>query len=464
MRPRIGFWTALFALWFCASATASGIFSRDTLARLAALPSGHSLIVTGFPVGSGQDTTIRFERVEVYAPDAHVYVVDASGKRELPRSDLVFLQGRTDHSTSNNLAISLKFDGTFVQGSGSGPQGAFTLEAMSESGGGVVISARPLESTLPSPDAFQSSCGNQQLNLVSPAPATTVDLTTQLRAAISGNALQSTQALRLATIAIDTDSKFMASLFSNNTANATNWIASMFNTMNTMYQTDLNVQLQIGTTILRTSSVGDPYTSMGSSSASQSDLDLFASYWRANEAPVSRSFAILLSGAIPSSPSSCSASGIAWINQYCQKGFTSGTDTVGSYSVNKVCTSINIDPNGTFNARIVGHEIGHNFGADHTHCTNASNGNSPAASNTIDQCYAGESGRGCYTGTTSCPASGPGSPKGTIMSYCNLNGCGQNVLQFHPTQVSFVLQPYITANTPSCLAIDDTIFKNGFEP
>ena len=44
-----------------------------------------------------------------------------------------------------------------------------------------------------------------------------------------------------------------------------------------------------------------------------------------------------------------------------------------------------------------------------------------------------------HSGATSCPASGPGAPAGTIMSYCNQLQCGptgQNVLQFHPTQVS----------------------------
>lgn len=117
----------------------------------------------------------------------------------------------------------------------------------------------------------------------------------------------------------------------------------------------------------------------------------------------------------------------------------------------------------SYSARVVGHELGHNFGAYHTHCTNASNGSAPTGTNTIDRC-SNESG--CYSGATSCPSSGPGAPAGTIMSYCNSIGCGsqgQNVLQFHPTQVA-VLSALIAQNTPGCIApLADRVFVSGFE-
>jgi hypothetical protein len=52
------------------------------------------------------------------------------------------------------------------------------------------------------------------------------------------------------------------------------------------------------------------------------------------------------------------------------------------------------------------------------------------------------------------------------MSYCNVRGCGsngQNVLQFHPTQVN-VLANLVAQNTPSCLApTTDLLFRSGFE-
>jgi hypothetical protein len=153
------------------------------------------------------------------------------------------------------------------------------------------------------------------------------------------------------------------------------------------------------------------------------------------------------------------------VNAYCQVGTVQpDSSTFGSYSVNQVCTSTNPFFGPDFSALLVGHELGHNFGAFHTHCTDMTSGAAKVATNTIDVCYNTEST--CYSGTTSCPASGPGAPAGTIMSYCNLRGCGpdgQNVLLFHPTQLSKVLMPDITAAPIGCLNTTDDIFFSSFE-
>lgn len=431
---------------------AERLVDHDTMRQLATMTAGSAVRLDAFPVGPAATAALRLQRVQLYSADAHIYLIDADGKHEVPRSTRVFLRGRSDDGNSR-IAMSLEADGSFVEGSGEGTEGAFALRARADASGAQVFSARPLESTLPAPGAFESTCGNDKVNL-DLHPDT--DLAAQLQRATHPAAapLASTPStLRYATLAIDTDSLFMSRLFSNNATNAVNWIASMFNSMNTMYETDLQVQLLVGTTILRTSAASDPYTGLGQNVAANSaDLNLFGNYWQANEAAVPRSFAALLSGAIASSGGSCSAAGIAWLNEYCQNS------AVGSYSVTKVCSSLAIDPNGIFDSRIVGHEIGHNFGAAHTHCTNAATGASNTGTNTIDACYNGESSSGCYAGATSCPAGG----SGTIMSYCNQgSGCGtQNQLHFHSTHINQVLLPKISANTPSCLKLDQ-IFKDG---
>lgn len=442
---------------------AERLLDRATMRKLSTLHHGQSLRVQAFPVGPDQIATMRFIRSQIYANDAHIHVLTSGANTEVPRSDRIFLRGYSDDGSAR-VALSLHADGTFADGNGDGPQGPFALKASSNANATLVFNAVPLESTLPSPDAFSFQCGNENMALNG---LRTKDLATRLQLATSGQraaaATETSSTLRSATVAIDTDSLYMSRLFGNDTTKATNWIAGMFNTMNTMYENDLQVQLLIGTTILRTSAATDPYTGLAQNSSTNSaDLNLFGNYWKTNKASVPRSFAILLSGAIASSGNSCSASGIAWLDQYCQKGFGSGGQTVGSYSVTKVCTSINVDPNGSFDARIVGHEIGHNFGAAHTHCTSIISGAEPVATNTIDQCYNGESSSGCYSGVTSCPS---GQTSGTIMSYCNFSsGCGkQNQLQFHPTQINQVLLPLISANTPSCLSIGDVIFANGFQ-
>jgi hypothetical protein len=310
----------------------------------------------------------------------------------------------------------------------------------------LTLRSVPVESTYP-PGVVPQVLGNED-SLPSGRPPLS-DLALKL----AGE--QPTVGAVRAFVAVDTDNELMSERFGNNTSAASSWIADLFATMNVMYENDLNVTLQQATTILRTAP--DQYT-QNNTPADGADLDEFGTYWQTHYPSVPRAFAMLLSG---KSSSGNSASGIAWIDAYCQTQ-SSG----GSYSVNQVFTNPAIDV--SLSARIVGHELGHNFGAYHTHCTNIATGGAPTGSNTIDQCYNGESGSGCYAGAVSCPTSGPGHPLGSVMSYCNVGGthganCGQNVLQFHPTQIG-VLTGYIAQNTPSCLnPFVDSIFHNGFE-
>jgi hypothetical protein len=455
---------ALLALLVLVSAAhaAELKLAKSTVTRLATLPRGEGLRLDQFPTGPTNTAALRFERVEIYAPDTHIYEITADGQKEIPRSTRIFLRGYSEDG-SVRVALSLNADGSFAQGAGSAPDGAFVLHASTGAHGTMQLAAVTLQSTLPPGFDVDFHCGNED-KPPSTLGRTPPSLAEQLRIATGGAAppapAAATQTLRLATIAVDTDSLFMSKLFSNNTTNATDWIAGLFNTMNSMYERDLLVKLYQGTTFLCGSGCADPYSSF-TPGATTTELSFFSNHWKANHASVVRNFAVLLSGQQSSTPSSCSASGIAWIDQYCQKGFTSGSNTIGSYSIDQVCTSINIDPDGSFDALFVGHEVGHNFGAYHTHCTNATTGAAPTGTNTIDKCFNTESG--CYSGAASCPAAGAG----TIMSYCNFTSVShcasgtQNLLQFHPTQVT-ALDSLIAAQG-ACLNETDDIFYDGYE-
>ena len=462
MKSRTGFCVAVVMLFVSTTAAASGTFSRATLMRLAALPAGQSLVVTGFPAGSGHSATVRFERVQIYAPGAHLFVIGTAGKQEVPRSSLIFLRGYSDDG-SVRVALSLNPDGSFDSGNGEGPDGSFVLGSTVTASGAIGLAAKSLESATPSGMKLNFTCGNEFENLdVRALNKLSARATATNSAAATAAA---SHALRIATVAVDTDSAFMSNLFNNNTTNAGNWIAKMFNAMNTMYERDLLVNLLQGNTIYRTVPTSDPYASGGAFPvtafpADSTDLNNFGANWAANETGVSRAFATLLSGKGQCSGSSCSASGIAWIGSYCQTASNGG-----SYSLVMLFPNLSFDPNGAIAARLDGHELGHNFGAYHTHCTNASTGAAPTGTNTIDQCVSGEvdGSTACYSGPTSCPSSGPGAPAGTIMSYCNTIGCGsgQNVLQFYPSQAT-VLSGYVAAQS-SCLNETDDIFYDGFE-
>jgi len=372
----------------------------------------------------------------------------------VPRSARIELIGS---DASGGMRVHLAFDPGFrnVVGSGSSASGTFAIGARSDDGGTHLV-VRPSEEALPAGVKPQVIGGDDGVPNPFAPPAPLLAL---------GNDT-TTATPRGAVVAIDVDHELLVTRFggtaaANQTA-AKNWIADLFATMNVMYVRDLNVTLQVGTTILRTGAT--PYTIAANGNASQTDLANFGTYWQTNYASTPRTFAALLSGReTDTSHAGFSASGIAWINSYCRKP-SSG----GSYSVNKVFTSAQVGV--AISARIVGHELGHNFGAAHTHCTSATTGAYPVSSGTIDMCVSGETMNtgSCYSGSaTACPASGPGAPAGTLMSYCNTIGCGsdhQNVLQFHPAQIT-TLSALIAQNAASgCIASSaDLIFRNGFD-
>ncbi len=416
------------------------VLDHAVLDRLDRLAVGAHIVIDGFPDGAGGTSKLTFERIPILAAGARIIIADASGEHEVQPTKRVELIGK---DSAGAVRVSLAFDpGIFnVHGVGVGSAGTFVVKA-ERAAGGLRLKAVKVEATYPSGVMPQILPTDDGLPSGRPDPSA-------LEIALAGQA--PTGALRYATVAVDTDNELMSERFSNNATAAASWIADLFATMNVMYERDLNVMLQQGTTILRTTA--DPYT-QNDTPADGADLNEFGTYWQTHYQATARAFAMLLSG---KSSSGNSASGIAWIQAYCET-----QSQGGSYSVNQVFTNPQI--NVALSALIVGHELGHNFGAWHTHCTNVTTGSAPTGSNTIDKCF---NETNCYQGTTSCPTSGPGAPAGTIMSYCNQLQCGptgQNVLQFHPTQVT-TLNALITQNTPSCLATTggDRIFADGFD-
>src|SRR2546426_8898834 len=96
--------------------------------------------------------------------------------------------------------------------------------------------------------------------------------------------------------------------------------------------------------------------------------------------------------------------GVAYIDVLCNASYGYGVSQVyGSFDLSQ--------PSQIWDALVLTHELGHNFGTPHTHCY------SPP----LDKCFSGEAG--CYSGPVVAS-------RGTIMSYCHLLAGGLS--NIHP--------------------------------
>lgn len=410
----------------------------DAVARdhLDTLIVGEQIVLGSVPDGYGSHTAMTFERIEVRAPGAaSVHIDDGGAQHILAPSQRIHLIGYSD---DGRFRARLSYEPGFsaVTGNGSGPQGDFVLNLE----GDTQLRAIPLEDSFP-PGVVPRIESIDQDGLDSGHPSDD-----PLTLALAG--LQPLAGPVQAMVAVDTDAELLDKRFGNSSTAANAWIGDLFAGLNLLYQRDIGVTLQQGHTILRTGS--DPYV-LKTHPPNSAVLEEFGTYWQHNYAHVPRSFAIMLSGA---SNSQWSAAGIAWVDSYCRK-----PSYGGSYSINQVFTGAGIGLASSLS--IVAHELGHNLGAHHTHCTSATTGAAKVATDTVDQCY---NSSGCYNGPTRCPTGTPDAPVGTLMSYCHVKGCGSNALKLAPIQISTV-SARVAANTPACLTPvgSEQIFRSGFE-
>jgi hypothetical protein len=421
------------ALWLAAlapgAARSAPALDADDVARLAALPAEGRASATlrwreiddSRRSDRAVEQVAELRRIEVYAPDARVVVVGDSGPVELPRDARAHFIGRT--AAGERIALSMAADGSAMDGTLIGPQGVFDLRGERDADG---IALRAVRTDVETREAMKGTptCGS--------APRVPLSAVIRGPKASAAQRLPKT-AVRQAVVAVDTDNELLSIKFSNNTANATAYIASLFTALNAIYEDDpaqngLQLRMVQGNVTLRPSTTPDPYPST-SSTGIDTQLTEFGEYWRVNQSGVSRAFAMMLSGKLSGSAAS-GFFGIAWVLEtgtYCtQTGFVFGNppSTAGHYSVNRVNTVPGTGAGA--DATFVGHELGHNLGANHTHCSSSTTGLGIVSTGTIDRCFNGESSFGCYSGTQSCPnaSESPVAPVGSIMSYCHLTGCG----------------------------------------
>jgi hypothetical protein len=210
----------------------------------------------------------------------------------------------------------------------------------------------------------------------------------------------------------------------NNLTSTINWMTSVFNNVQTLYNND---GISVGLKSIFVWTTPDPYATIAMTSIAH--LNAFKDY-----RPVFDGDLGMLVGIDPQPVNSGGLGGVAFLDTLC---------TPNNYAY--VDADLFFAPVPTFSWTIeaITHEFGHSMGSPHTHGCYW-NGNNTA----IDGC--GQQAGYFEPSQVACPI-GPIPPSGTIMSYCHLiSGVGINFNNgFGPQPAALILS---NVNTSTCLS------------
>ena len=207
---------------------------------------------------------------------------------------------------------------------------------------------------------------------------------------------------RQSRIAVETDHEFLL-LFGGNQGAAAAYVATLFSALTDIYSRD--VGLRPSPCLIRLwPTAKDPWDATGTGA----QLSQFRSVWEATPPAVQRNSATFLSGR-------GLGGGVAWLNAGCGSyAYSVSANLGGWFPYPLVDNSWD-----NWDIMVVAHELGHNYGAPHTH-----NYTPPAD--------------GCGSDPQDCTAAN--NDEGTIMSYCHIcDGGMSNVdMRFHPMSIGSI--------------------------
>lgn len=336
------------------------------------------LVIFDLRLADSQTTELTVSRVDPFASDAVVYT-DEMVMRPLV-SERIYFRGGALENWGTQVSLSIGADGS-VRGVVVDPNGHWRLISRDGRIEAQRVNNRTAHGVT---DQASFQCGlNDDIRRMS----------REALARSDPDQAKTTQALRggndryRVRIAYDTTERFV-NLFGTG-QQAIDYLGDLTNYISTLYINELDTEIVVSSTTLRDSN--EPWNTSGDL------LAQFENYWNnpQNNVDQTRTIAHL----VDAGPSQ----GVAYLRALCGEGF--------DYGVSQGLGT-EFDPNDDpqdWSFTVVAHEIGHNFGSDHTHCYEP----------VVDECHNGEAGFGCWAGVESLP--GPlGQQPGTIMSYCHL--------------------------------------------
>ncbi|ARK11161.2 M12 family metallo-peptidase [Fibrella sp. ES10-3-2-2] len=200
----------------------------------------------------------------------------------------------------------------------------------------------------------------------------------------------------------------------SNVTNVTNYVTGFFNQVATLYQNE-NIDIQISQINVYTSA--DPYVSYTTTS------NVLSAFRTRTGTNYNGTLAHFLS-------TRSLGGGVAYLDVLCNKSY--------GFGVSQIYNSYQAVPTYSWTVEVVTHELGHNFGSNHTQWCGWTGG-------ALDNCYTTEGG---------CPAGPAPTNGGTIMSYCHLTSTGINFVNGFGSQPGNVIRQRLV--NASCVAATAT--------
>ncbi|MCX5691408.1 MAG: zinc-dependent metalloprotease, partial [Planctomycetota bacterium] len=352
---------------------------RIDAAVVAELDQAGNVASIELPLGPGAVTRVELFRQTVLAEDARVVVVGEGGVERLVTPQVQIWSGTLGGDPDSSVFLGL---------SAGQAQGWVRTN-----GHTWLIATREVEGS-PLTMAYEQGVLDQFGPTIMPACAGEVvpegDVTPEATGLVDySQRVTSCKALRLA---VDTDNEFR-NLFGS-TAAATEYAVVLAAASSDIYNREIGSGWRLS--YLRIWDTTDPW----SATSTSAELTAFRAYWRANMTTITRASAHLLSGR-------SLGGGIAYLRAACstQNGYGVSANLAGSFPF-----PIADNDSRNWDLMVFSHELGHQFGSEHTH-------NSCAYSPVVDGCGLSPSNSACEQGTQDCSVAS--ARDATIMSYCH---------------------------------------------
>jgi len=385
------------------------------------------VMITAFPLDADTQVDLDLTRFEILSHDAQVIVHTAFGPIEVPPPDLVLLRGTVAGRPGSRVFLALTPRGT---------NGYIRLDGDQY----VIAGARPgdarptvishLESL---PEGAMGIapfvCGTDAL------PRIADDI---IDGAVAGAASGSCGFE--AEIAIETDFEF-TDAFKGDIEASGAYALTLIGAVSEIYLTEDTADNDVGVTLLVShlslwdcNEANSPCAYPWTANTANDQLDEFIDYWNVNMIDVPRTTAHFLS-----TRPYIDAGGVAYLGVLCHPDLAYGLSghLNGSFPEPLIIEG----DSQNWDVLVVAHELGHNFGAPHTH----------AVAPPIDLCAFGE----CIVDPDTMTV------EGTIMSYCHLclGGLVNVNLFFHDRMLDEQIHPYLATN-PCALSLENIQIVN----